>query len=109
MAIHEYGAQKKDGTIIPERSFIRSTIKENRAFFLSALKRIGALVAMEKDPDRLMSLLGLKAVGMVQAKISSGISPPIKQRTKDAKGGNSKPLIDTGFMRTSISHEVVVR
>jgi hypothetical protein len=49
--------------------------------------------------------LGAKFVGDIQRRIKAHIPPPLQQSTIDRKG-SSTPLIDTGVLWSSITHEV---
>lgn len=110
-AIHEFGLGG-----MPERSFIRS-------YFDAELPKIqGALLALiraklshsvktgtpvtAKDQKEILDKIGLYMVGRIQQRIAAGeIVPELAQSTIDRKG-SSTPLIDTGQLRSSISHEV---
>jgi hypothetical protein len=52
-----------------------------------------------------MKLIGMRVVGDIQDRISDGIPPPNSPITI-ARKGSSKPLIDSGQLRQSISFEV---
>jgi len=115
--IHEFGSS--DGRI-PQRSFLRSTVEENRdkykqmmadaasAFGTGKLRGAGGRF-VSGGADGLTAALnkvGLQAVADVQRKIADGIEPPLAESTI-ARKGSSKPLIDTGQLRRSITHRVV--
>ncbi|CAQ85199.1 MULTISPECIES: phage virion morphogenesis protein [Photorhabdus] len=91
---------------IPERSFLRSTLRENKEsavkFLASKLKE--AIVSGD-GLNTPFELLGEKMAGEVKRKIQSGISPPLAPETITRKG-SSKPLIDTGQLLQSITYEV---
>lgn len=108
-AIHEFGLG------VPERSFIRSyfdahekqiseaLIKLTKAALTKALER-GKPVT-EAEMLQVLNKMGLFMVGEMQKRIGNGdITPPLAQQTIDRKG-SSTPLIDTGQLRSSISHE----
>lgn len=98
---NEYGT--RDGRI-PERSFIRSTMDENRRKLLTKTKR---LLKNEKyNIRKILNLLGLEITRLIQRKITTLSSPPNKPSTIRAKGSDN-PLIDTGQLRQTIRHEVV--
>lgn len=102
-AIHEFGVPSKN---IAERSWLRSTIVENGAEYSKALAEgIPNAIARGIDADVAYNTLGEKASGDVKFKIANGSFTPLKQKTIDRKG-SSKPLIDKGHFRLSISHEV---
>ncbi|MDE9495734.1 hypothetical protein KKJ09_19635 [Xenorhabdus bovienii] len=101
-AAHEFGVPGH----IPERSFLRSTVsenKENAAKFLA--KNIREALLTDGDKETPFALLGEKIAGEVKRKIQAGIDPPLDPKTIKRKG-SSKPLIDTGQLLQSITYEV---
>lgn len=111
--IHEFGKvihqPKMNRTIrIPERSFLRATID----LYQDAITRRDVLLAqgfvMGKFPLKpAMELLGQYVVGLIKQRIANGIAPPNSPYTI-ANKGSSKPLIDTGQLRNSITYVVEV-
>lgn len=102
-ATHEFGT--KDGHI-PERSFIRSSMTEHRQDYVSAqAANLRKVVRGEMPFEKSLDLLGLRAAADVQANIRRGDFKPLEQSTIDRKGSKA-PLIDTGNLRQSITHEV---
>lgn len=105
-AIHEFGTE--DGRV-PERSFLRSTMKAQRRPWLDFLAaRMKRVVAGKLPALAALEQLGLKAAGDVKAAIVAGIDPSNAPSTVAAKGSDT-PLIDTGRLKESIMHEVVVK
>jgi len=102
-SVHEFGSPSRG---IPQRSFIRSTMDEER-------ERIGTLTAKAMDrvaSGQLSAAQALGAVGQfaqtkIQQKITKLREPPNAPATI-AQKGSSNPLIDTGQMRASITHVV---
>lgn len=102
-AVHEFGT--KDGTI-PERSFIRSSMQDNSQNYVGMhAGNLRKVVRGEMPFERSLDLLGVKAASDVQQQIRRGEFEELKQTTIDRKGSSS-PLIDTGNLRQSITHEV---
>ena len=103
-AVHEFGAPDAG---IPQRSFIRATIDLKRteieALQTSLAQRV---VAGELDPSQALEQLGAKVASMCQLRIAEGIEPALKPETI-ARKGSSKPLINTGQLRASITHRVM--
>ena len=101
-ASNEFGTEK-----IPERSFLRSTVDENRREFRAFLdKRKNQVVISRTERERVLKGLGLFAEKKVVIKIGKGpftANAPSTIRMK----GSSKPLINTGRMRQSITSKVV--
>lgn len=101
-SIHEYGAEH----IIPQRSFIRSTLDDNSSQIANLSGQLGAkIIEGKQTPEQALNLIGLKVAGMIQEKITDGNFTPLSPATVRAKGDN-KPLIDTGRMRASIKHKL---
>jgi hypothetical protein len=102
--IHEFGAP---GAGIPERSFIRGWFDERKEENEAALRKIalavldGRVASVSQGLDR----FGVLCTGGVQKRIAVGIDPPNAPLTVALKG-SSKPLIDTGQLRSSIAHKV---
>lgn len=91
---------------IPERSFLRSTMAENKDVAVSSLAQgINDALFGNSDVKTPFETLGRNMAGMVQRKIQSGLSPPLSTATI-ARKGSSKPLIDTGNLLQSITWEV---
>lgn len=94
-AIHEFGL----GT--HERSFLRSWADENEAKNKERLRKIavalakGQITSLEQGLER----FGLLAVGEIQARMPEGYPP-------EKVDGTPATLIDTGVMRSSITHKV---
>ena len=109
-AVNEFGSSNGH---VPERSFLRSTIDDNRDSYAKGLDRavnagIDTVVAGGIGTPaviRSLQLLGQEVSGDVQGKIRDLRDPPNAPRTIAAKG-SSNPLIDTGRLRASIDSEV---
>lgn len=104
--IHEFGlgpAYKKKG---PNRSFIRAYVDEKEATLKKRLRGIGEHVLRGKSVRMGLEQFGLLTVGEIQQRISAGIPPALDQSTIDRKG-SSTPLINTGQLRSSITHQVM--
>lgn len=109
--IHEFGTGK-----IPERSFIRSYFDAEFDSLMGVLRKliekaIARAVQTGKpitaaEQKKVLDTVGAYMVGRIQERIASGaIKPPLAETTIDRKG-SSKPLIDTGQLRSSITFEV---
>jgi hypothetical protein len=92
---------------IPERSFIRAWSDENEEANRGRLKAVAEAVFKKNVPSIEVGLarFGVFCVGDVQKRIASGLSPALAPATVQRKG-SSVPLIDTGQLRSSISHKV---
>lgn len=103
-AVNEFGSA--DGHV-PERSFLRSTIDENREKYLALLtKATGKAIDKGKSAMRTeLGKVGALVASEVQKKIRDLKDPPNAPSTI-AKKGSSNPLIDRGRLRQSIDFEV---
>lgn len=95
--VHEFGNYKLG---IPERSFLRSTVFQERQKLRAALKRIAKKMVEKQIPaEKGLQELGVLLVSMVQGTISNGIQPQLKSR-------EGTPLWDTGHLIRAITYEV---
>lgn len=101
-AANEFGTDK-----IPERSFMRSTLRENTDKYNKGLQRgLEAVLDDKISAKQALDLVGIEVVKDVQAKIVELDSPANAEATIEKKG-SSNPLVDTGRLLQSIKHEVV--
>lgn len=119
--IHEFGALAAG---IPERPFIRSAFDKGRGKYQDQVRKLVGLIYDLKMPaQRALGILGLQMSSDQKAGIreGSGIPPPLAPATirrKRAKGkwnkggatsgASPRPLVDTGQLVRSLTHEVVV-
>ena len=102
-ATHEFGSVSAG---IPERSFLRSTVHENRREYLAIIRKIAIkIIEGAFTSEKALNLLGTKVAEDVKQKIVDLTSPPNTEGTIASKG-SSNPLIDTGHLRQSITYEV---
>jgi len=109
--VHEFGMtivqpKMRRTIVIPERSFLRATIDQYR----EAIARRQVLLTQgyllgKFALEPAMELLGQYVVGLIKQRIANGIAPPNKPSTI-ARKRSSKPLIDTGQLRNSITYKV---
>ena len=102
-AVHEYGAPDKG---IDERAFLRTGLQKNlgryKALNEQNLKKV---INGGMSVDDALGRLGLMASSDVKDHIRDGSFAPLDPKTIKRKG-SSKPLIDTGQMRQSITFEI---
>lgn len=99
--VHEFGIG------VPERSFMRSTIIENAQKY-QKINRDNILPAIRSGTltaEECYRRLGTIAQSDMQQKIANGPFKPLKEATEKRKK-STKPLIDTGALRQSITYEV---
>jgi len=100
-AVHEFGAGH-----VPQRSFIRATVDLHTEEIQRLQQGLGLqIIRGEIDHTTALERLGIKVVAWVQNRIAAGIDPPNADSTI-ARKGSSKPLINTGQLRSSITHRV---
>lgn len=104
-AIHEFGSPAAG---IPERSFIRRTLKERE----SEIAKITAVLAKkfirgELTLERALNQLGAQVAAMIKNTVTAGehIPPPLKPATVRRKGSD-RPLVDTGRMIAAVTWKV---
>lgn len=103
---NEFGDPDKG---IPERSFLRSTVREERPKYKSLM--VKAIESSEKNKTPILkraSEIGQVAESDVKRKITDIKTPPNSPRTINEKK-SSNPLVDTGHLRNSIRYEVIER
>jgi hypothetical protein len=107
LTVAQIGFANEFGTvIIPERSFMRSTIVEKKNEIIALQREL--LSKISSGDMQLVTALGLvgeKVSDDVKQKITSIRTPPNSPMTIERKG-SSNPLIDTGQLRNSITFEV---
>jgi phage gpG-like protein len=108
-AVHEFGADFEQGgrrVVIPARSFLRATVDEKGDAIGQVIDRaVDDVAELRKRAATAMSDIGLEIQGMIQQRIADGIGPPLQPATIKRKK-SSKPLIDTGQLRQSITFVV---
>jgi hypothetical protein len=93
-------------TRIPERSFLRAWFDEHKDEARVLWTKLMRSVAMgTRSQEDAVNLFGLHCVGQIQDRISQSIPPPNADSTVKRKG-SSTTLIDTGVLRSSITHSV---
>lgn len=101
--IHEFGLG------VPERSFLRSTLDENRNKYSGVADELKNEIKKGKfDTKSALGILGEKIVRDIKKKIKDKIPPELSQDTIDKKG-SSTPLIDTGQLYQSITYSVEMK
>lgn len=102
-AVHEFGS--RDGTI-PQRSFLRSTADRERALFQRALSVGAKRAAINGGIKRELGKVGELGVSKIKQTFDRSIGlKPLKQATIDRKE-SSRPLIDTGILKNSMTWKV---
>jgi hypothetical protein len=98
--VHEFGLG------VPERSFLRATVDERSTFYRRLVKKLmQRALDMKGTVSEALRILGEQMKADIVRRIDRGIDPPLHPATIAAKG-SSKPLIDTGQLKQSITYEV---
>jgi len=101
--IHEYGAPEAN---IPPRPFFYPTIAEKKRDWVKLIEDdIADVIMGNKSVDDVLELVGIVAHTDIQEKIESITSPKLSPITIQRKG-SEKPLIDTGYMHSSVTSKV---
>lgn len=104
---NEFGTHDANGNVhIPERSFIRSTMK-NRALTGAAAKSAAlAYFKLGLDMTAALAFAAAPLIEAMRARILEGVPPPNKRSTVRQKGSDD-PLIDTGGLLQHLGFVVV--
>lgn len=103
-AYNEYGSE--DGKRPPERSFLRATYDEKREEYAGMVSTgLDQAMTGKGTVRTALDRVGLRVSTDVKLRIRRGILPENAPITILRKG-SSKPLVDTGRLVQSISHEV---
>jgi hypothetical protein len=105
-AVHEFGSPVRN---IPQRSYLRATLIQERGEFKKLMKKLLASVSKGKRNKReALGLLGTYAVAAVKQTITDGGTnwPPLKSPRKRGSLAAAKPLMDTGHLRASITYTI---
>ena len=101
--VHEFGS--KDGRI-RQRSFIRSTCDAKQKHHLKLMEKLQAKYLSGKmSLKTALEVLGSVVEKNIVQRINRGLKPRLKPGTVKRKK-SSKPLIDTGRLKGSITHDV---
>jgi phage gpG-like protein len=96
-AVHEFGSI---GRNIPERSYLRSTLKEHRKKYRRIFRKLSKQIVEGKiTKEQALNKIGLIVQTDVRNKIIDLKEPPLKYRE-----GN--PLYDSGHLLRSINYQV---
>jgi hypothetical protein len=104
MTVIEVGAMNEFGTArIPERSFIRVPLQQNKEkYFALAKKEIKKIYLGKQTVDNALGLLGLFVSDKMKGSFTNNNWDANADSTVKMKG-SSRPLIDTGQLLNSIT------
>lgn len=98
------------GLGVPTRSWLRGWVDENQTQNAKDLRNFGEQAIRTRQPSPVVAeQLALRFAGSIQKRIArTGAFQPNAQATIDKKG-SSRPLIDSGVMRSAITAKVKKR
>jgi len=106
MTTAEVAERHEFGIGVPQRSWLRGYVDENESIIMARLRAISDSIARGKGSLRIgLEQLGVLTVGEIQERISNRIAPALAEATIKRKGSDV-PLIDTGQLRSSVTHIV---
>lgn len=112
LTVIDVATQHEFGLGVPERSMIRKPTDEREPLIKANIRQAAKWYANgEKSLTDALDLFGLWLVGELKENIQAGIAPPLSESRKlekQAGGGPSTPLINTGQMISSLTHETKV-
>ena len=101
-AWNEFGTEK-----IPERSFIRVPVQQNKAKYIELAKKQAQKIYTGKTTvDDALGILGLFMSDKMKASFTDNEWQSNSAETIEKKG-SSRPLIDTGQLRNSITWQII--
>jgi len=110
---NEFGATTSDGVVIPERSFLRSAVNENKGAINQWRVEVLQKLAEKKiTAHKALTIMGFRMQVLVQEKIKSNVPPPNAQLTRDLKkerGQIPETLRATEHMLRQIGYQVYLR
>ena len=100
-SFHEFGTEK-----IPARPWLTPVFADNRQRYINGIRcQLRLLLDQAITPAQAVGRVGEVIVGDIKERIANGIEPALDEKTIKRKG-SSKPLIDTGQLRQSITYQV---
>lgn len=95
---------------IPSRSFMRTFFEEDKDKIKKMCGNLYLMVITGRiTTKRALGLIGEYSKGGIQKKINTIFEPPLAPATIKAKKDSTKPLIDLGTMRESVTHTEVIK
>lgn len=106
MAVHEYGSPKKN---IPSRPVNAQTFEKNKNKIPKIIdKLVSKIIEKKWSAKRALTFLGAWYTGQIKDMFIKGNFQGLGFKIIKRKG-SSKPLIDTGQMRNSVTHREVMK
>jgi hypothetical protein len=112
LTVIEVATRHEFGEGVPKRSMIREPVDQRMPLIKENIRAAEKMyIKGDKTMEQALDLFGLWLVGELKENIQAGIAPPLSERRKQEKqegGGPSTPLINTGQMISSLTHETKV-
>ncbi len=111
--IADYAVNNEFGVYVPERSFFRSTLKEQENKYAKTVTDTIDDILDLRAANYVIALsrIGHTVVNDIKTKIASNIPPENAPATKEKKGGSvnavTTTLIDTGALINAVNYRVV--
>lgn len=104
-------AGRNHDVVIPARPFMTNAFETGtKTASLVITREYNAVLAGKRIARKALSRVGEWFVGKIKKEITQGDFEDIKQATIDRRTGKStKPLIDTGQLRNSVTHVEVMK
>lgn len=103
---NEYGVPKNIGSKIPARPFMRPAVFEKKQEYEALLRsEYKKAIKDKKNTMVVLRKFGEMVVEAIKDQIRNGNYAPNAPATIKAKGGRSKPLIDTKLMLNSVDYK----
>jgi len=95
---------------IPERPFLRWTMRENRYYSPQMRRMLQKIMLLQTTMDQGLKTMGAKAASDIRKMITNGPfvpnAPATTRKKSTSSGVKNRPLIDTGLLRRSISYQL---
>lgn len=100
-AVHEFGSAK-----VPARSFLRVPFEQKKGALEAFIQaEFQAVLELERPAEKALDRVGAAATNIAKGAFLENEWAPLKPATIAAKG-SSRPLIDTGTLRASLTWAV---
>lgn len=107
LTVGEIAIKHELGLGVPERSFLRAYVDQNKVRIENELRMVlKRVVAGQVTPEAAAPLLGARYVGEIQQFIADNKVKPTDSAYTIALKGSSVTLVDTGQLRSAVTYEV---
>lgn len=104
--LNEFGHKARDGSQVPERAFMRDSLKKYQESFLKeSIQRIKSILQGSLSVDSYLNISGKFWQDKIKYSIAEFSTPTNKPSTVKQKGFND-PLIHTGLMLATVKYKI---